>query len=200
MKRASAPRHAALIGLPTAFTYSQARAAGMSKRSLYLLRDAQLIEPLARGLYHRTDDGPTDLDLLAIAARSPRATLCLRSALARHGLTDEIPAAIDIALPRGTRPPAIDTIAAWHHFDPAMFDLGRDTLKLTKDLTIGLYGAERSIIDAFRLRRTEGHELGNEALRRWLRRRGAHPSDLLQLAAKFPRAETPLRAALEVLL
>ena len=37
-------------------------------------------------------------------------------------------------------------------------------------LALGVYSAERSIIDAFRLRHQEGEELAIEALRRWLRR------------------------------
>jgi hypothetical protein len=51
-----------------------------------------------------------DLDLLLVAERAPLGTLCLTSALARHELTDEIPSACDIALPRGAwRPYAAPT-------------------------------------------------------------------------------------------
>ncbi|HET6338302.1 MAG TPA: hypothetical protein VFG30_34000 [Polyangiales bacterium] len=106
----------------------------------------------------------------------------------------------NIALPRGTRIPATRARARWHSFDPQTFELGRESLKLDSKTTIGLYSAERSIVDAFRLRGREGHEMANEALRRWLRRPGAQPSTLLALAAKFRRALTPLRASLEVLL
>jgi hypothetical protein len=88
----------------------------------------------------------------------------------------------------------------WHLFDAATFDIGRDTLRLDADTRIGLYSAERSIIDAFRTRGHGGHELAYEALKRWLRRRAAHPSTLLKLASRFPRAATPIRNALEILL
>ncbi len=37
---------------------------------------------------------------------------------------------------------------------------------------IGLYGAERTIIDAFRTRDMNGPEQANEALKRWLCRPG----------------------------
>src|SRR4051812_46134255 len=46
-----------------------------------------------------------DHDLQAIAARAPLSILCLRSALARYGLIDDIPAEIEMALPRGTPAP-----------------------------------------------------------------------------------------------
>jgi len=43
---------------------------------------------------------------------------------------------------------------------------------------IGLYSAERSIIDASRLRHQDGPDLAYEALRGWLRRRDASPAAL----------------------
>jgi hypothetical protein len=161
-------RQDCLKQLPATFTYSQARKLGLSEWSLYQLLDQHLIERIGRGLYERADSAGGDHDLQAIAARAPRATLCLRTALARHGLTDDIPAEIDIALPRGIRAPALDAPVSWHRFDPATFDLGRDILDLGVGQTIGLYSPERCIADAFRLAGTEGPELGNEALRRSL--------------------------------
>ena len=121
-------------------------------------------------------------------------------ALARHGLSDAIPVAPDVALPRGTRIPATDALARWHHFAPATFDIGRAQLALDGAISIGLYDAPRSIIDAFRMRATEGHELGYEALRRWLGESGSQPGQLIRLAGQFPKAETPLRLALAALL
>ena len=186
--------------LPTAFTFSQARKLGTPIRSLYALRDAGLIEALGRGLYSRADADLADLTLLAAAIRAPRATLCLRSALARHGLIDDIPLTYDLALPRGTRLPALKEPISWHKFAPETFDLGREPLPLADEISMGIYNAERCLVDAFRLRRLEGPELGNEALRRWLTRRGSQPARLLELAAHFPKATTPLRHSLEVLL
>jgi predicted transcriptional regulator of viral defense system len=173
---------------------------GLSKHGLYQLRDEGRIEVLARGIYRRSNAAVADPELLEIAKRASRATLCLTTALARHGLSDEIPSAPDIALPRGTRTPATSARVQWHLFDAATFDVGRETLRLDSDTHIGLYSAERSIIDAFRTRGHGGHELAHDALKRWLRRRGAQPAVLLKLATRFPRAAAPLRKALEILL
>ncbi|MFC6707095.1 hypothetical protein [Flexivirga alba] len=60
--------------------------------------------------------------------------------------------------------------------------------------------AERSIIDAFRMRETEGYEAGNEALRRWLQRPGSQPGHLITMAAEFPKAHAAIRRGLEILL
>jgi hypothetical protein len=165
------------------------------------MRDSGLIEAIGRGLYRRTDIGQsTDIDLLEIARRAPGATLCLTTALARHGLTDEIPATIDVALPRGQHRPATTAPITWHLFDPNTFDIGRTELALDAHSSIGLYGPDRSIIDAIRLRHREGSELGYNALKRWLGRPGSSPAELLSMALRFPQAEKALRQALEILL
>lgn len=186
--------------LPPAFSYTHARQAGVSDRALRNLRDRGLIEPLSRGLYLRSDTPPQDTDLLQIAARAPEATLCLRSALARHQLIDEIPAEIDLALPRGRRTPSTTAPVRWHRFARDSYDVGRETINLAPGLTVGIYTAERCIVDAFRLRHQEGPELAHEALKAWLRQRGTHPARLMATAASFPRAQAALRAALEILL
>jgi len=187
--------------LPATFSYTEARAGGLSERRLYALRDAGVIEQLGRGLYQRADtSGAADSDLIEIAHRAPQATLCLTTALARHGLTDAIPSSIDVALPRGARHPHTQAPVTWHTFATDTFTIGRDELTLTAASAIGLYSPERCIIDAFRLRHLEGPEVAVEALRRWLRRRGAHPAMLLKMARAFPKAEPALRSTLEILL
>lgn len=181
------------------FTYTQARRQGLTDRQLYGMRDRGEIEQLGRGLYRRSGVA-ADPDLLEIAHRAPEATLCLGTALARHGLSDEIPAVIDVALPRGRRLPKVVPPVRWHRFDPDTFEIGRDQFAVG-ELTIGIYNPERCICDAFRLRHIDGSEQAVEALKRWLRRRGSQPSTLLRMAQRFgPRAETPIRDALQILL
>lgn len=199
--RLAAAERTALGLLPAIFSYAQARRAGLSQRRIYWLRDHRLIEPLAQGTYRRADaDLDADPDLLEISMRAPRATLCLTSALAGQHLTDAIPSKIDIALPRGTRRPPTAAPVNWHAFAPRTFDIGRENLSLTEDARIGIYGAERSIVDAFRLRHREGPDLAHQALKRWLGRRGSSPAELIRMAEQFPKALPSLRAALEILL
>ncbi len=160
------------------------------------------VERIAPGTYART--GAVDDDtaaLAAIALRQPRATICLLSALDRHDLTDAIPSHIDIAIPRGSRPlTTLHSKLAWHHFDVDTFSTGREQLEIIEGIFLGLYGAERTIIDAFRLRHLIGADVANEALKRWLRIPGSQPADLLKMAAEFPKALPRLRTTLEILL
>ena len=186
--------------LPPVFSYTDARERGLSDRDLQVLQGRGRIEKIARGLFS-SSELHADPDLLEIAFRSKRSTLCLTSALARHGLTDEIPATIDIAVPRGTRPPRTSAHVTWHRFNSDTFDLGREMIDIGAGCEIGLYSPERSICDAFRLRHHEGAVLATDALKRWLRRPGTQPSKLLAMATVLgPKAAAPLRTALEKLL
>lgn len=186
-----------LARLPDSFRYSEALDR-ISERQLRRLIGEGTIIALARGLY-RKSDWIGDEDLTEIAAKAPRATLCLRSALARQGLIDDIPAEMDIAIPRGSWTPRTTAPVRWRHFNPETFDLGRDRLDLDSGRSIGLYSPERSIIDAYRMRHLEGTDLAHEALKRWLRA-GGQPSQLLALARSFPRTQPVLRETLEILL
>ncbi len=182
------------------FRWRDAQSVGLSDPTLHrLLADGRL-ERISHGLYLQAEALVADLDLVVVAAANDRATICLTSALARHGLTDQIPPRIDVALPRGTRPPKVSAPVRWHRFAPATFDLGRDVISLDGGYTLGLYAPERSIVDAYRLRHLEGDELGREALKTWLRQRGSQPSRLLEVAAPFPKALVRLREDLQVLL
>ena len=194
--------HGALLPdtLPPAFRYTDARNDGWSDRQLRAWLDVGAIELLSRGLYLRQDAPLIDTDLLQIAARAPLATLCLRSALARHELIDDIPAEIDVALPRGQRAPATERPIRWHHFDADTFEIGREVFPLTSSFQLGIYGPARCVIDAFRLRHREGSELAYQALKAWLRRPGNQPAQLMTMAETFPRTKAGLRDALDLLL
>ncbi len=182
------------------FTYSEAMAAKLGDKRLYGLRDAGEIISLGGGVYRWADAPPADFDLIEIAERVPLATLCLETALARHGLIDTIPAAIDIAIPRGSWRPALQSPSRLHQFAARTFELGREPLDVGARRPMGIYSAERSLIDVVRLRHLEGSDVAWEALRRWLRTPGRSPAQLITLAESFPGAEPALRKALEILL
>lgn len=187
-------------GLPSVFSYSRARAAGLSSDRLQSYCVRGFVEQIGRGLYRWTDTPAADLNLLEVAHRAPRGTLCLATALAHHGLIDTIPARIDVAIPRGSRIPALRSPVQFHVFASQTFDLGREELNIGAKASVGLYTAERSLVDVIRLRHREGSDIAWEALRRWLRRRGSKPAALIKMAAQFHGAERAVRRALEVVL
>jgi predicted transcriptional regulator of viral defense system len=186
--------------LPAIFTHADARARGVADRDLYRWRDGGQVEQLARGIYAQSGI-PVDADLVEIAVRAPIATLCLTTALARHGLIDDIPPTIDAALPRRQRPPRTMAPVTWHRFDEDTFTIGRDVMPVYDELTIGIYSPARSIVDAFRLRHLYGEDQAVAALRRWLAKPGNQPAELLAIAHHyFPTTQPSLVRVLQVLL
>ncbi|WP_244857519.1 type IV toxin-antitoxin system AbiEi family antitoxin domain-containing protein [Agromyces archimandritae] len=189
------------LDLPAAFTLDAARRSGVRKDQVYGMLDRGEIERIGRGVFIRSDVvDPAFISLAAASAIHPASTLCLTSALVHHDLSDAIPFASDIALPRGVRHPAGFEHVVWHSFDDATFALGREFIDAGGGVRVAVYSAERAIVDTFRLMHREGDDVAHEALRRWLRRRGSSPSKLLKIAAAFPKALPKLRVALAVLL
>lgn len=188
--------------LPEMLGYKELTNAGLTRRQFERLIRSGEYERIAPGQFIRT--GATDdttAAWMAIAVKRPQATLCLLTALSIHDLTDEIPTRSNIAIPRGTKPLTIwSAPITWHHFDTATFDIGRTEYALPGGRSIGLYSAERSIIDLFRLSHHWGSDLANHALKRWLRGRGNSPSRLLMMANSFPKGKPALQNALEILL
>ena len=83
---------------------SEAIRQGISKRTLYAMRDSGALEQLSRGLYRLASlPGLEAPDLVTAASRVPNGVICLISALAFHDLTTQVPHAVDIAVPKGDR-------------------------------------------------------------------------------------------------
>lgn len=189
----------AVTELPPTFTTRSARARGLHVRDLYRMREEGELIELSRGVFRQADaPTPTLPDLLAVAYRVPVGIVCCISALVVHDLTDEIPSAVQIAVPRSHRPPRISYPPTdVFRFANATFELGVSTVEAAPGEQVRIYGAERSVVDLMRLRRRLGESLALGALRRYLRRRDARPGELLALARALD-VLGPLRAALDV--
>ena len=180
-------------------TLESARAAGLRKDEVYRMARSGELERIGRGVYIRPGElDPAVASLAGATAVKPAATMCLTSALVYHGLSDEIPLETDIALPRGTRFPAGFEHVVWHAFGQATFEVGRTVMSEHPELRV--YSAERTIVDAYRIAHLEGIDQANEALRRWVRRSGSSPAELLRTAGHFPRTVAVIHRALQVLL
>jgi len=186
--------------LPLVFRFSEVLASGVPEGRLRRWVAAGLVERLGPGTYRRAGAEFVDRDRAEVALRAPEATICLVSALVEHDLVDDNPGWLDVAVPRGQWRPSVASPVRWHSFAVDTFEVGRDLVPVGGGVTIGLYEPRRCLIDVFRLRHEVGPEVGVEALRRWLRRPGSQPGQLLDMARAFPRAVPSLTAALQVLL
>lgn len=175
---------------------SDALAAGISRRTLYAMRDEGLLTQLSRGVYRLAslpDLGAPDL--VTVSTRVPEGVVCLVSALAFHGLTTQIPHAVDIALARGASAPRIDyPPISVHWFSGNAFTSGVDT-PTVDDRTIRVYSQEKTIADVFKYRNKLGTDVALEALRMWRARR--RPVEHLLGQARVCRVERIIRPYLE---
>ncbi|MBV9023761.1 MAG: hypothetical protein JO362_08185 [Streptomycetaceae bacterium] len=191
-----------LAGLSATFTTAQARQALLSSRDLASLVSAGDLDELSRGVYRRADVPETaHADLLAVCARVPRAVVCGESALALHELIDDIPSAVHIAVPRGSRRPTISyppTVVA--QYAAKTFGLGVERFEAAPGEMIPVYSPARSVVDAMRHRSRIGEPLALSALGRYLRRNGRGGVSELQDIARELGALSVVRPAVEAVL
>lgn len=159
------------------------RSAGVTATTVSRMQRAGEIVRLSRGLYQLPDAPLDPQQSLAEASRLvPKGVICLASALAFHGLTDQMPPKVWIAIgrkdwrPRVTYPP----LRVARYSDE---ELRRGVEhKRIAGTTVPVFGAAKTVVDLFRYRRTVGELLAIEGLRQALRQRKATPAQLAREA------------------
>ncbi len=189
----------AVAEMPDTFTSATAFSRGVHPRDLYAWRDGGEIVELSRGVFRRADAPPaTYLDLLAVSYRAPRAIVCCVSAAAVHGLTDEQPVAVQVAVPNGTHPPRIDyPPTKVFRFDPRTFELGLSSTEAAVGESVRLYDAARTVTDLMRLRHRLGETTAHIALNRYMTQPNGRPALLLRYARELG-VLGPMRRVLDV--
>ena len=165
----------------------EAEVAGIPRYELYRLRVSGELVSVGRGVFRRAGSAiSSNTDLATVCARIPRGIICLNSALAYWDLTDELPNAVHIAVPRGTHRPSVAYPAIEVHvFASATFDLERRVQRTETDEHLSIYSPERSVVDAMRLAHRVGRDTALHALNRYLRRQGAQPRRLVAIAREL---------------
>ena len=179
---------------------SEALRLGIDSRTLYGLRDAGILEQLARGLYRLADLLPlSDPDLVIVTHKIPQGVLCLVSALAFHELTTQIPHAVDLALKSGSQRPRLTfpPLRVFWFSGPAWSE-GVEVHQVDST-SARIYGPEKSVADAFKFRRRLGLDLAIEALQAY-RGRPGFDVDRLLYYARICRVEQVMSPYLEALL
>jgi hypothetical protein len=118
-----------------------------------------------------------------------------------HELIDDIPAAVPIAVPRGSRRPTISyppTVVA--QYTAKTFSLGVERFEAAPGETIRVYSPARGVVDAMRHRSRIGETLALSALGRYLRRNGHGGANELQHIARELGALSVIRPAVEAVL
>jgi predicted transcriptional regulator of viral defense system len=158
-------------------------AAGITATTVGRMERAGQVVRLARGLYQLPDAALDAQQSLAEAARLvPKGVICLVSALAFHGLTDQMSPKVWIAIgrkdwrPRVTYPPI--RIA---RFSDELLHRSVERKKIART-SVPVFGVAKTVADLFRYRRTVGDALAIEGLRQALRQRKATPAEIAREA------------------
>lgn len=173
---------------------------GIHPRVFYELRDNGILEQISRGAYRLAEHKPlTDVDLVTVAMRIPRAVICLVSALAFHGITTQVPHAVSIALEKGAESPRMDyPPVSVHRFSGESLTAGVEA-HLIDGVTVRVYSKEKTLADCFKFRNKVGMDIVLEALKLY-RDQGAFNVGRLLEYARICRVEGIMRPYLEAIL
>lgn len=164
---------------------SEFRAEGITAATVSRMVDHGEVVRLSRGLYQLAD-APLDANhsLAEAAKRVPKGVICLLSALAFHGLTDQLPRAVWMAI--GTRdwaPTSGTPPTEIVRFTDAL--LSDDVITETiEGVPVKIFGVAKTIADCFRHRRTVGQTIALEGLQEALRQRKATPAEIARHAER----------------
>jgi predicted transcriptional regulator of viral defense system len=175
------------------------RAAGVTAATITRMAIDGEVVRLARGLYQLAD---AELDaqhsLAEAASRVPKGIICLTSALAFHGLTDQLPRKVWIAIgvrdwaPEPSSPPLRIV-----RMTNALLGDGVETHTI-ENVRVKVFSIAKTIADCFRHRRSVGLSIALEGLQEALRQRKVTPATMSRQAAKSGVA-TVMRPYLEAL-
>ena len=158
-------------------------AAGITATTVSRMERAGEVVRLARGLYQLPDAALDAQQSLAEAARLvPKGVICLASALAFHGLTDQMPPKVWIAIGRRDWPPrAPPPPIRIARFSDELLRRGVEYKKIA-GTSVPVFGVAKTVADLFRYRRTVGDALAIEGLRQALRQRKSTPAEITREA------------------
>ena len=161
-------------------------------------RDAEVIR-LARGLY-QLPDAPleTGHSLAEAAKRLPKGIVCLVSALAFHGLTDQLPKKAWLAIGKKDWAPRSDGMPIRVvRFTESLLAESVET-HMIESVPVKVFGVAKTVADCFRHRNKIGLSVAIEGLQEALRQRKATPAEIAH-QAEHGGVSTVIRPYLEAL-
>ncbi|ESY15370.1 type IV toxin-antitoxin system AbiEi family antitoxin domain-containing protein [Mesorhizobium sp. LNJC394B00] len=161
-------------------------------------RDGEVLR-LARGLY-QLSDAPLDANhsLAEAAKRVPKGVVCLVSALAFHGLTDQLPKQVWLAIGRKDWAPKPDgTPIRIVRFTESLLNDSVETHGV-EGVPVRVFGVVKTVADCFRYRNKIGLSVAIEGLQEALRQRKAAPGEIARQAERGG-VSTVIRPYLEAL-
>jgi predicted transcriptional regulator of viral defense system len=158
---------------------AEIRRAGITAATVSRLKREGFVTKLGRGLYQLADVAPEGNHSLAEAAkRVPKGVICLVSALAFHGITDQMPRRVWIAIgPKDWKPQIDYPPLRIVRFAAKFLHDGVETHEI-EGVPVPIFGVAKTIADIFRHRRSVGIDVAVPALKEALRQRKTTPSEI----------------------
>jgi predicted transcriptional regulator of viral defense system len=175
------------------------RSAGVTAATVSRMERAGEVIRLARGLY-QLPDAPLDAahSLAEVAKRLPKGIVCLVSALAFHGLTDQLPKKIWLAIGKKDWAPKPDSMPIRViRFTEGLLAESVET-HVIEGVPVKVFGVAKTVADCFRHRSKVGLSVAVEGLQEALRQRKATPAEIAR-QAKHGGVSTVIRPYLEAL-
>ena len=173
--------------------------AGITATTLARVVESGDVLRVGRGLY-QLPDGEFDAEtsLAEVSKRIPKGRICITSALAFHGLTDQMPRKVWIAIGAKDWEPKIayPRIRSVRFRQPYL-DYGV-THHVISGVDVPIYSVAKSLADAFRNPKLVDRSVAIESLRSAIEQRKASPADIAQAAIDC-RAWTVMRPYLEAI-
>jgi len=175
------------------------REAGVTAATMSRMERAGEVIRLSGGVYQLPD---ADLDpnhsLAEAAKRVPKGVVCLVSALAFHGLTDQLPSSVWMAIgPKDWAPQRHGARVRIVRFTNGLLREGLET-HVIEGVPVKVYGVAKTVADCFRHRSKVGLSVAIEGLQEALRQRKATPAKIARQAEKGG-ISTVIRPYLEAL-
>ena len=179
---------------------SEAIQYGISRYSLYKMRDNGVLEQVSRGIYRLVDlPSISNPDLVTVSLRFPKAVICLISALSFHKITTQIPHEVSVAVPRGTRMPSLDHPPVHaYKFSAEAFKSGIEKYEID-GISAQIYSTEKTLADCFKYRNKLGMDVVLEALKFYRSQRKCN-LDMLLKYVRICRVEKVMKPYLEATL
>ena len=178
---------------------AELRSAGVTAATVSRMTRAGEVIRLARGLY-QLPDAPFDSShsLAEAAKRLPKGVVCLVSALAFHGLTDQLPKKVWMAIGKKDWAPKPDGMPIRViRFTESLLAQSVET-HVIEGVPVKVFGVAKTIADCFRHRNKVGLSVAIEGLQEALRQRKASPAEIARHAERGG-ISTVIRPYLEAL-
>ena len=147
------------------------RCRGFSRYCLKKLLEEGFLTRVSRGVYsHAGRNASETMNYEEIAKVRADAVLCLTTALRIHGLTDENPHRIHVAIPQKARFPKGLPAVHLHRFSPKAWSFGIEDRRGGYG-PYRVYSVEKTVVDCFKFRSEVGLDVAIAAFREAVSRR-----------------------------